>query len=245
MSIWFERLSLPWFFIVFLVLTASAAQVLVAAETATPAVAIVDGDTLEVNGKTVRLYGIDAPELGQYCLNGSNRYRCGYEAALALTKLVGNGPIECWPTPVDSDDEGQICSVDLVDLAEAMLRRGYAIAPPTSFAIYRRAESEAKKSRLGIWRGNFVLPSEWRSGLRLQTLSSEPKQVCDIKGIVGNKDERVYLVNSDPEYAGVDIDQTRGERLFCSDDEAELAGWRRWPKSAVQQRTAVPSKPSN
>lgn len=234
---------MPWFFIVLLTVTISAAQVPVFAETGKTA--IVDGDTLEVNGKTVRLYGIDAPELGQYCLNGSNRYRCGYEAALALTKLVGSGPVECRPTPVDADDEGQICSVELVDLAEAMLRRGYAVAPPSSFAVYRRAESEAKKSRLGIWRGNFIHPPEWRAGLRLQTLKNEPNQVCDIKGIVSDKDERVYLVNSDPEYAGVEIDQTRGERLFCSDDEAELAGWRRWPKSAVQQRTNATSKPSN
>jgi endonuclease YncB( thermonuclease family) len=234
------RPSLPWFFIVFLAVTISAALVPAAAETATATNTIIDGDTLEINGKTVRLYGIDAPELGQYCMNGANRYRCGYEAALALTKLVGSGPVECRPTPVDSNDEGQICSVGLVDLAEAMLRRGYAVAPPSSFAVYRRAEKEAKQGRLGIWRGDFVLPPEWRAGRRLQTQNNEPKQNCDIKGIVSDKGERVYLVNTDPDYANVEIEQPRGERIFCSDDEAELAGWRRWPKSAVRERTAAP-----
>ncbi len=232
----FERRSLPWFFVIFLVLVISVIAEHAAAEAHTSAAAVVDGDTLEVNDKTVRLYGIDAPELGQFCFNGAKRYRCGYEAALALTKLVGSGPVDCQPTPVDPKDDGQICSVGLVDLAEAMLRRGYAVAQPSALAIYRRAESDSKQSRLGIWRGDFVLPWEWKAGHRLKTQNDEPSQACDIKGIVSNKGERVYLVRSDPEHADIEVDQARGERLFCSDDEAELAGWRRWPKSAIQQR---------
>jgi endonuclease YncB( thermonuclease family) len=235
----------PLWLIVFLGLATSATPDMAAVAADPPVFAIVDGDTLEVGGKIVRLYGVDAPELGQFCLNGTKRYRCGYEAALILTKLVGSGPVECRPTPVDKKDKGQICSVGLVDLAEAMLRRGYAAAPPTSLTIYRRVESEAKQSKLGIWRGDFILPWEWKEGRRLEARGDEPRQACDIKGIVSDKKERVYAVNTDPEYAAIEVDQTRGERLFCSDDEAELAGWRRWPKSVVQQRSAAASKSSN
>jgi len=236
---------LPWLIIICLVLAAATVPEKAAAQAASPAIAIIDGDTFEVNGKIVRLYGIDAPELGQFCFNGTKRYRCGYEAALTLTKLVGNGPVDCHPTPVDRDDDGQICSVGLIDLSEAMLRRGYATTLPSSLTVYRRAESEAKLSKLGIWRGDFVPPREWKAGHRLDAHGDQPRQACDIKGIVSDKNERVYLVNTDPEYANIDLDQVRGERLFCSDDEAELAGWRRWPKSAIQQRAAGAGKSSN
>jgi len=213
------------------------------AAAATLPVTVVDGDTLEIDGRLVRLYGIDAPELGQFCLNGSKRYRCGYEAALALKKLTENGPVDCRPTPVDADDEGQICAVELVDLAEAMLRRGYVVAQPNALPIYRRVELEAKRSKLGIWRGDFIPPAEWRQGHRLAQGDNEPRQICDIKGIVSDKDERVYVVPSDRDYDSLVIDESRGERNFCSDDEAELAGWRRWPKSATRQRSASGSQP--
>lgn len=218
------------------------AQSSAAAAEAVP-VTVVDGDTLEVDGRAVRLYGIDSPELGQFCLNGSKRYRCGYEAALILAKLVGNGPVECRPTPVDAEDAGQICAVELVDLAEAMLRRGYAVALPSALPIYLRAELEAKRSKLGIWRGDFIPPAEWRQGRRLEHGDDEPKQVCDIKGILSDTGERVYVVATDREYDGLVIDEARGERHFCSDDEAELAGWRRWPKSAIRQRPAGGGQP--
>ncbi len=237
---------MPWFFVVLLVAAIAAAPELTAAEAHPPAVAVaVDGDTLELDGKIVRLYGVDAPELGQFCMNGTNRYRCGYEAALSLAKLLTTGPVVCQRTPVDPKDDGQICSIGLVDLAEAMLRRGYAVAQTSALAVYRRAESDAKQSRLGIWRGDFIPPQDWKAGRRLQTQKDQPEQACDIKGLLSAKGERVYLVNTDPEYPTIEVDQPRGERLFCSDDEAELAGWRRWPKSAIQERAAAAKKPSN
>ena len=43
---------------------------------------IIDGDTLEVRGTRVRLWGIDASESDQLCRNqGSEHYRCGQKAA--------------------------------------------------------------------------------------------------------------------------------------------------------------------
>jgi len=239
------RKTLRWVIVAAIMFGTHVVSESAAAEDAPSLVTVVDGDTLEMGGRTVRLYGIDAPELGQLCLNGSNRYRCGYEAALMLKKLVGNGLVSCRPTPADSEDAGQICSVGLVDLAEAMLRRGYAVAQPNALTVYRKVEQDAKQGRLGIWRGEFILPSDWRAGQRLQARSGEPGQLCDIKGIVSDKGEKVYLVPIDPDYEAIEIDQSRGEKLFCSDDEAELSGWRRWPKSAVQQRSTVKINQSN
>jgi endonuclease YncB( thermonuclease family) len=36
---------------------------------------VIDGDTLEIHGTRIRLYGIDALESGQACMNGEYVYR--------------------------------------------------------------------------------------------------------------------------------------------------------------------------
>ena len=38
---------------------------------------VVDGDTLEVHGQRIRLFGIDAPEAPQTCTAGGEAYQCG------------------------------------------------------------------------------------------------------------------------------------------------------------------------
>ena len=44
-----------------------------------------DGDTLDIRGTRIRLYGIDTPGSGQTCKDAAAKdYRCGQAAALAL-----------------------------------------------------------------------------------------------------------------------------------------------------------------
>jgi len=58
-------------------LALAAAPFSAAAETVTGRPAIIDGDTIEISGKHIRLHGIDAPELGQACLRDGNSWACG------------------------------------------------------------------------------------------------------------------------------------------------------------------------
>ena len=39
--------------------------------------AIIDGDTIEIAGWPIRLFGVDAPERAQTCLAAGKRWRCG------------------------------------------------------------------------------------------------------------------------------------------------------------------------
>ena len=51
---------------------------------------VIDGDTIEIHGKRIRLNGIDAPESGQRCQNArGTAWRCGQQAALALSDRIG------------------------------------------------------------------------------------------------------------------------------------------------------------
>jgi hypothetical protein len=49
---------------------------------------------------------------------------------------------------------------------------------------------------------------------------------CDIKGNIAASGERIYHLPSNRYYDETTIDDSRGERWFCSESEAIAAGWR-------------------
>jgi endonuclease YncB( thermonuclease family) len=54
---------------------------------------VIDGDTIEIRGKRIRLDAIDAPESSQLCLDAaSKRYRCSQKSAFALADFIGRSP---------------------------------------------------------------------------------------------------------------------------------------------------------
>lgn len=53
-----------------------------------------------------------------------------------------------------------------------------------------------------------------------------PDPACRIKGNINARGERIYHEPGANSYAATRIDTERGERWFCSVDEAERAGWR-------------------
>jgi len=74
--------------------------------------AVIDGNTLEIQGERVRLFGIDAFELAQTCLDARGEpWRCGVEAKVALADLVQDHPVACRVMVEDPDDGyvGPIC----------------------------------------------------------------------------------------------------------------------------------------
>ena len=56
---------------------------------------VIDGDTIDVQGRRIRLHGIDASESGKRCRRafGLVEYRCGKEAAFALADRIGARPV--------------------------------------------------------------------------------------------------------------------------------------------------------
>jgi len=126
---------------------------------------VIDGDTIDVAGARVRLFGIDAPERYQDCQDGDGRdYFCGRVAARALATLIGRRPVIC--TPVDHDRyerEVATCTAGGRDLSDAMVRAGQAVElAQYSRGRYTAAEREARAARRGLWAGAFEMPAEWR-----------------------------------------------------------------------------------
>jgi endonuclease YncB( thermonuclease family) len=65
---------------------------------------VIDGDTIEVAGARVRLFGIDAPEQDQPCRVDEVAYHCGIRAAVALLTLVRDHTVCCEERDRDRHD---------------------------------------------------------------------------------------------------------------------------------------------
>jgi len=126
---------------------------------------VVDGNTLVVEGQPMRLFGVDAFELQQTCLDGRGEpWHCGVAAKAALAELVQDQAIACTVVD-DSADDAYIarCTVrDEVDLGGYLVRAGLALADRDVADDYVPLEQSAKAAAAGAWGGTFVPPWVWR-----------------------------------------------------------------------------------
>ncbi|MGV7212512.1 thermonuclease family protein [Bradyrhizobium sp. UFLA05-112] len=130
---------------------------------------VIDGDTLEIHGSRIRLFGIDAPESNQLCRDAeSDLYRCGQKVANALYEFIAHRPVEC--VEVDRDRYGRsvaVCTVDNVDIADWIVRSGLALDwPQYSKGSYVSSQDEARHHQRGLWAGSFVEPWRFRACMR-------------------------------------------------------------------------------
>ncbi|WGF88769.1 thermonuclease family protein [Marinivivus vitaminiproducens] len=134
---------------------------------------VVDGDTIEVAGAEVQLLGIDAPETGQTCEAKGDVYDCGEQATNTLEGLIGNASVNCAVRDVDFREHAiATCRRDAVDLAQAMVSEGWAVASYGYSAPYANEEKQASGAGIGIWQGRFDMPWDWRVGIRNAMASS-------------------------------------------------------------------------
>ena len=109
-----------------------------------------------------------------------------------------------------------------------MVLNGWADAYRRYSTDFVDEEEIAQDARVGLWRGEFVPPWEWRRGKRLQAVSTpESGNGCAIKGNISSKGERIFHSPGDQHYDRTKINTARGERWFCSEAEAVAAGWRK------------------
>ncbi len=127
---------------------------------------VIDGNTLELEGRRLTLYGIDAPELGQECGLLGRRYDCGDISRAALLDLTAGAEIEC---RVSAASAGAAeCFADDYDLGAGMVYTGWALADRGVTQRYAKIQARAEAAKRGLWRGRFVPPWEWRAGKRLE-----------------------------------------------------------------------------
>ncbi|SHG46008.1 Endonuclease YncB, thermonuclease family [Bradyrhizobium erythrophlei] len=214
-----------------------------------------DGATLQLAGVTYRLDGVDAPEFDQICLDDhADPWTCGVEARDQLTKLIGARGLHCEDVGADKTlpkRRAGLCTVDgeTSSLNQLLVRQGFALNfEPSAKGSFKDDEAAARNDRRGLWRGCFVAPQEFRHGKKDGTLlgaacrsdkDREIRQVlfpeepaappgCNIKAkfavrarVTGNLG--IYHLQGCRSYAPL----TKPDRWFCSEDDAQAAGFRR------------------
>ncbi len=129
---------------------------------------VIDGDTLVLGDRRLRLAGVDAPEPDQRCWLGGALYDCGKVARTALLDLTAGVEVVCRPLGPGPDGTTLArCTAAGYDLSEGMAYTGWALANPGTEGRYREQEERAQMAGRGLWRGGFVAPWDWREGTRL------------------------------------------------------------------------------
>ena len=121
---------------------------------------IVDGDSLVLRDRRLRLVGLDAPELAQTCTKNGNEVPCGEMARDRLRQIVGSRAVLC-------ETEGRdrysrllaTCYAGDKDIGAEIVRSGWAVAD----GDYAWAEAQARAESAGIWSMQFTEPSAWRA----------------------------------------------------------------------------------
>jgi endonuclease YncB( thermonuclease family) len=214
-----------------------------------------DGNNIQLGEVTYRLDGIDAPELDQTCIDDqADPWTCGVDAREQLTRLIGGRPVRCDDLGPDKTYKKRhigLCTVEgeMTSLNQQLVGAGFALDfEPSAKGRFLEDEGSAREARRGLWKGCFVAGEEFRLGKKDGSLhgaacrTDRDRQIrealfpedlaapsgCNIKGKFAVRarvtgDVGIYHLRACPSYPAI----THPDRWFCSEDDAQAAGFRR------------------
>lgn len=200
---------------------------------------VIDGDSLRVGGTEVRLFGVDAPEFTQTCFDNGAAVPCGAMAKDALEGLIGGDVLVCVSHETDTYGRAVArCRTSGVDVGDALVSSGWATAFRRYSDEYVAVEARARASRAGIWQWEFQSPEDFRASQQVAAqqppraraaapAATAPRRfekngMCLIKGNHSRRGDWIYHLPGMPYY-----DDTRAEAYFCTEAQAQAAGYRR------------------
>jgi micrococcal nuclease len=192
---------------------------------------VVDGDTFDLeSGERIRLSGIDAPEKGQ-CYSE--------EAKDALEKVLLGQSIRVTKDVSGSDNFGRLIrfvtinvpdpKADNILVNEYMIRNGFAKYMQSEDGMYRdtmiQAQASAKSQGVGMWGAcKEYLSNDSKRKAELGSQPTNPN--CLIKGNISDVGYgKKYYLPGCPSYNTTRVDTSKGEGYFCSEQEAQKAGF--------------------
>lgn len=187
---------------------------------------VVGPGLLRIRGTLVRLEGIVLLDPGQSCRRADGTtWACGAAAKQALEKLArSRRTVTCSLSGETDDGRFGTCSSDGKDLAAELVRAGLAFSKGALWATYAAQQAEAQEAKAGLWAGEAEQPDAWRDRLYSEAAALAPGG-CPIKGRV-QSGRRLYVLPYAADYGRIAIREDRGERWFCSAEDAQAAGFR-------------------
>ncbi len=195
---------------------------------------VIDGDTFEISGTRIRIGGIDAPERAESCTHPSGAvWACGRWAWYETERLFQGQVLRCVDLGARSHDRMVArCYFDGRDVAETLIDQGIARVCPRYAAeqgvleVYAHAEDRARDREAGIFAGPLNPPAGFCAlrQSRAELANPAPEGDCMIKGNVSGNG-RIYHLPGQAHYDRVNMNHP-DKRWFCSEAEAQQAGWR-------------------
>ncbi len=210
-----------------------------------PATAL-DGRTLEMTGTQIRLAHIDAPEAKQLCNKDNKQWACGADATASLADIVVGEVVSCVIVATESDGLPlAVCNTPIFDVGQEMVRRGMALAMEGAPPEFLDSAEIAQELKFGLRGAIYQSPAEWRlANPQAVQQIVQPRPVpksrvaarsdsglnrrytnewgCAIKGNRSRRGDWIYHLPGQNYY-----EKTRPEELFCTEREAQVAGYRR------------------
>lgn len=206
---------------------------------------VLDGDTIKIeyDGKetSVRFIGVNTPET----IDPRSEVECfGQEASDYLKGLLTRKKVKIEADPSQSDRDKydrllRYVYLDGEDVGYKIISNGYGYeytynTPYVKQEIYKNAQDAADKNRIGLWAenacrvvdGNTDSDSDANTITNTQNTDSNSAD-CNIKGNINYNGEKIYHIPGQKYYNSTKIDTEYGERWFCSEEEAQAAGWRK------------------
>ena len=139
---------------------------------------VIDGDTIKIDNKKIRLHGIDAPEINQLCsktflsifiFSFEKKYKCGEISKKKLENYVHNNYIKCKVKGIDKYNRILgTCYKNTININSRMVRSGQAVAYRKFSKKYISVQREAKKEEIGLWSGKIDMPWDWRKNAKIK-----------------------------------------------------------------------------
>ena len=162
------------------------------------------------------------------------KYSCGLNSTKALIQFIKknrNKSIKCIHHGIDK--YGRFiseCWTGEISINSWLVKNGFALAYLQYSDKFFHDEKIAKEKRLGVWQGRFIYPWDWRRGERFKNNNNLDKKECYIKGNISSKGQKIYHLPGNLSYEETKINENKGERWFCSEQEAKMNGWRKSKK---------------
>jgi endonuclease YncB( thermonuclease family) len=214
-----------------------------------------DGGTIDVDGITYRLSGIEAPAPDQVCIDDhADSWTCGVEARDQLVRLIDGRDVHCEDLGADATYKkwhlGSCTAAgETTSLNQLLVQRGFAMNfVSAGQSRFGEDETDAKNNRRGLWKGCFIAPQEFRAGRKDSALlgnacrADKDREIREALfpqdpampsgcGIKGKYALRAHVTGNIGIYHLQACQSypalTRPDRWFCSEDDARAAGFRK------------------